>query len=145
MLCYVKWGPVIWPQIAPANSWIKKRFKIADFRQFKHIFIDGTCCVSIYNLDQNDRIFLEFVVFCCSLMSHASYSTKLMKKPTFCEILATYSLKTYHANPSPWLWISSYFGMLSTTKASLCLVFWLEMSKPLHISYCWKRKWSQML
>ena len=48
-----------------------------------------------YTLDQNDGIFLEFVVLCCSLMSLTSYSTKLMKEPIFCKKLATYSLKTY--------------------------------------------------
>ena len=51
-----------------------------------------------YTLDQNDGIFLEFVVLCCSLESLTSYSTKLMKEPIFCKKLATYSLKTY-TNP----------------------------------------------
>ena len=58
----------------------------------------------VYTLDQNDRIFLEFVVLCCSLMSRTSYPTwptMLMKQPNFCKKLATYSLKTYHTNASP--------------------------------------------
>ena len=76
----------------------------------------------MYTLDQNDGIFLEFVVLCCSLMSHTSYSTKLLEEPMFCEMLATYSLKTYHTNTSPWLWISSCFRVLSTMGANLCRV-----------------------
>ena len=33
----------------------------------------------MYTLDQNDGIFLEFLVLCCSLMSHISYFTKLKR------------------------------------------------------------------
>ena len=53
-------------------------------------------------LAHTDGIFSEFVVLCCSLVSHTSYSTKLMEEQRFCQKLATYSLKTCHTNASPW-------------------------------------------
>ena len=61
--------------------------------------------IIIYTLDQNDGIFSEFAVLCCSLMSHTSYSKKPMKELLFSKMLATYmySLKTYHTNASPLL------------------------------------------
>ena len=101
--------------------------------------------IVLYTLDQNDGIFSEFVVLCCSLLSLTSYSAKLMKEPIFCKKLVTYSLNTYHSNASPWWWFSLCFGCYPPRGQNCVRFFWLEMSKPLYISSYWMRKWSQLV